>query len=161
MRIAIVVLLALCACKGQKKVLFQPAFVPGPQTIVYKTKADYSKLVPVLLSDDKSQIISYPHPKDIKLGETLALPTALSKGYLLDNRGIGPNVAFLKITYEEYAKREEAPSLAEMEAMIIDKDPLLELCNCGNSKVFTDKVNQLNDVIEAGKLGTTCRVIKP
>jgi hypothetical protein len=113
-----------------------------------------------LLSDDKTEIISYPHPKDLKVGEALALPTSLKNGYLLDNRGIGTNVAFLKMTYEEYVKLENAPTLKELYELIIDKDPLTELCNCGNSKAFTDKTKQLNKVIEAKKLRTICKPIK-
>jgi hypothetical protein len=160
MRKILVILIAFFACKGQNSKSFVPDFISGPPTIVYKTKGDYNKLVPVLLSNDKSEIISYPHPKDLMVGGQLALPTILEKGYLLDNRGVGENVAFLKMTYEEYSKLENAPSLKEMYSLIIDKDPLMELCNCGNSKVFSDKVNQLNKVIKADILRTTCRTIK-
>lgn len=160
MKKVLAILLVLFACKGQNSKSFVPDFVAGPPTIVYKTKADYHNLVPVLLSSDKSEIISYPHPKDLMVGGQLALPTILEKGYLLDNRGVGENVAFLKMTYEEYSKLENAPSLKELYLLIIDKDPLLELCNCGNSKVFSDKVNQLNKVIKADNLRTTCRTIK-
>jgi ABC-type Fe3+-hydroxamate transport system substrate-binding protein len=104
----------------------------GPPTFVYKTKADYSQNVPVTLSDDKTQIVSYPSPQDIYTNGQLATPTPLSNGYLLDNRGIGANVAFLKMTYTEYSKLKEAPLLKTMYSQIIDKDPLTELCNCGN-----------------------------
>ena len=52
----------LISCKGQQKTEFIADYkMPGPQTIVYKTKKDYYNLVPVLLSDDKTEIISYPH----------------------------------------------------------------------------------------------------
>ena len=53
----IVVLPLLVACKAYKSKHFKPDFSPGPAAIVYKTKADYSKLVPVTLSDDKTEII--------------------------------------------------------------------------------------------------------
>lgn len=162
MKKLVIVLVILAACKGQNKIPFKPDFVnvSAPPTLVYKTKADYNNLVPVLLSDDKTEIISYPHPSDIKVGNALSLPTLLNNGYLLDNRGIGLNVAFLKLTYEEYSKLESAPTLKELYDLIIDKDPLLELCNCGNSKAFTDKKEQLNKVISSKKLRTTCKVIK-
>lgn len=104
----------------------------GPPTFVYKTKADYSQNVPVTLSDDKTAIIAYPSPQDIYINGQLATPTSLSNGYLLDNRGINANVAFLKMTYTEYSKLKEAPLLKIMYSQIIDKDPLTELCNCGN-----------------------------
>jgi hypothetical protein len=134
--------------------------IPGPPALVYKTKADYHLLVPVLLSEDKSEIISYPHPSDMKIGDSHPYPTELNNGYLLDNRGIGMNVGFLSMTYEEYSKLESAPSLAEMYGMLIDKDPLLELCDCGNKNAYTDITSQLNKLIDEGKLRTDCKPLK-
>ena len=162
MKKLLILFLVVAACKGQNKTMFKPDFSnkTSPPTLVYKTKADYNNLVPVLLSDDKTEIISYPHPSDIKLGNALALPNLLKNGYLLDNRGIGLNVAFLKITYEEYAKLENAPTLKELYDLIIDKDPLTELCNCGNRKAFKDKISDLNKIIKAKKLKSICRQIK-
>ena len=149
------------ACKTQNSTTFTPDFeTTAPPVLVYKTKANYNNLVPVLLSDDKSEIISYPHPTDIKSGDTHALPTILKEGYLIDNRGIGKNVAFLKLTYEEYAALSEAPMLKKMYALIIDKDPLIELCNCGNKQAFTNISEQLNTLIKKDKLRTTCKVVK-
>ena len=160
MRKLIVILILFASCKGQNNAPFIPDFITAPATIVYKTKANYNNLVPVLLSDDKKEIISYPHPSDLKVGDALALPTLLKNGYLLDNRGIGVNVAFLKITYEEYNKLEKVPTLNELYDLIIDKDPLVEFCNCGNNKVFTNKKNQINKVIENKKLRVICKSIK-
>ncbi len=154
------ILVILVACKGQNKVAFKPDFITAPPTLVYKTKANYNNLVPVLLSEDKSVIVSYPHPSDIKVGNALALPTLLKNDYLLDNRGIGVNVAFLKLTYKEYAKLENAPSLKVLYELIIDKDPLIEMWNCGNSKAFTDKTKQLNELINNNTLKTICKRIK-
>jgi hypothetical protein len=45
-----------------------------PHLLVYKTKGDYKNYVPVMLSDDKSRIISYPDPKDIKAGGDKLMP---------------------------------------------------------------------------------------
>lgn len=160
MKKLIIVFVILSACKGQNKVTFTPDFITSPPTLVYKTKANYNNLVPVLLSEDKKEIISYPAPSDLKVNGSYALPIVLNKGYLLDNRGIGINVAFLKITYEEYSKLEKAPSLKELYKLIIDNDPLIELCNCGNNKVFTNKTKQINNIIDANKLRTICRPIK-
>jgi hypothetical protein len=158
----VIILLALTAFKCQNKATFKPNFsnIAEPPTVVYKTKGNYNNLVPVLLSDDKLEIISYPHPNDLKVGDALALPTPLSEDYLLDNRGIGPNVAFLKMSYEDYSKLENAPTLKELYELIIDKDPLTELCNCENMKMFNDKTSQLNKLIMAKNLKTTCRQIK-
>ncbi|MDD2631159.1 MAG: hypothetical protein PHX39_00725 [Bacteroidales bacterium] len=123
-------------------------FKEGPQTFIYKTKHDYTKFVPILLSDDKSEIVSYPHPRDVFYKGDLAYPTELKGGYLLDNRGINSNVAFLNITYEDYSKLESAPPLEELEAMILDKNPLVEMYNCGNRFTFKNGASDLNKLIE-------------
>ena len=39
------------------------AAVSSPRVFVYKTKGDYSHLVPVLMDDSRTQILSYPHPR--------------------------------------------------------------------------------------------------
>jgi hypothetical protein len=156
-----VLLLLFAACKGQNKITFTPDFeTPAPPAMVYKTKADYSNLVPVLLSDDKTEIISYPHPGDVKAGDGFLTPTQLTDGYLLDNKGIGGNVAFLNLTYTAYAALENAPTLKEMYALIVDKDPLVELCNCGNKKALSDPKKQLDALIKNKQLRTVCKVVK-
>lgn len=166
--LAIILLCFTISCKTNNKAAqtskmetgFKPEYYPGPHAIVYKTKADYSNNVPVLLSDDKSGIVSYPHPMDIKSGNSYPLPTFLHDGYLLDNRGINKNVAFLKITYEQYAKLAHPLSLQEMTDLIIDKDPLIEMCDCGIRSIFIDLTGQLNQLIDTKKLRTTCKTIK-
>lgn len=134
-------------------------FSQGEPTIVYKTKKDYFDKVPIILSEDKKKIVGYPHPKDIFYKGGLAIPIKLSNGYLLDNRGIRENTAFLNINYEEYSKLTSAPKLDEMEKMIIDKDPISEICNCGNRDQFENKVDELNNLIESNKLNK-CKRIK-
>ncbi|MBS1536485.1 MAG: hypothetical protein JST20_01900 [Bacteroidetes bacterium] len=105
-------------------------------------------------------MVSYPHPKDIALGSGFPFPTLLHEGYLLDNRGIGKNVAFLKWTYEEYSQLTAVPSLDELYGMILDKDPLVELCDCGNKTAFDDAPKQLNQLIDIKKLRKVCKTIK-
>jgi hypothetical protein len=112
----------------------QEAAITGPKLVVYKTKGNYRNLVPVGLSEDRSRIISYPAPTDVKVADGYMKPSKLTKGYLLDNQGIGKNVAFLGITYEEYAKMAQSPSREELYTKIVDKDPLLELYDCGERK---------------------------
>lgn len=170
MRIIIFITLAfLIGCKSNntmKKTRNENAdrfvlqYIPGPQALVYKTKKDYNNLVPVLLSDDKSEIILYPHPKDLMIGSGYPLPTSLNNGYLLDNRGIGKNVAFLKLTYQEYSEFKSLPALDELYGYIIDKNPLTELCDCGNKTIFSDLRKQLNQLIDKGMLRKTCKTIK-
>lgn len=170
MKLITSIILLLClGCKTNNKVMqttneikndFVPVFASGPPVLVYKTKANYNNNVPIILSDDKTEIVSYPHPKDIVKGSGFPLPFILNDGYLLDNRGIGENVAFLKMTYEEYSKLENAPSIKELQDNILDKDPLNELCDCGLKTAFTDENKQLNKLIDDKKIRTTCKPIK-
>lgn len=134
-------------------------FSAGPSTYVYKTSQDYTNNVPVILSEDKSTIIAYPHPKDVYYKGELAYPTVLEDGYLLDNRGISEGVAFLSLTYEEYAKLQQAPSLNELMGLVIDKDPLLELYYCGNRNHFKNEQEALNKLIEGKMLLKKCKPV--
>ncbi len=124
----------------------------GPPVIIYKTKDDYFDKVPVTLSEDKSEIASYPGIKDVFLGGEPAYPTNLNDGFLLDNRGVDKNSAFLNLTYEEYSKLKEVPSLEELNEMIIDRDPFTELYHCGSKFDYKDVVKELNEKIDEGKL---------
>lgn len=126
-------------------------------TLIYKTKADYSQNVPVLLSADKKHIVSYPAPSDLKHADGYATPIPLANGYLLDRRGISPNVAFLKYTYREYAALPAAPSPATLFDSIIDTDPLVELWNCGTSPITTE---QLISIIKSNQLPATFQRLK-
>jgi len=59
---------------------------------------DYSKLVPVTLSNDKTKISSFPHPKDVYYNGELAYPTQLEEGLFIGLiAGFLQNVAFLNI----------------------------------------------------------------
>ena len=78
--------------------------VAGPPTIIYKTKADYAKLVPVGVSQDKKSIVSYPNMTDMLPNN---YPKKLNKGYLFGN--VSVNSGFLKLTMEEYAALKELP----------------------------------------------------
>jgi hypothetical protein len=161
------VVLAGCKChskmaekKQVESTSFKPDFASGPPAIIYKTRADYTDKVPVILSDDKLRIVSYPDPSDLQNVNGYPIPTKLKAGYLLDNRGIGKNVAFLSITYNEYAGMIKSPSIQELYSKIIDKEPLIELCNCGNRKAFKDEVTQINQLIDSKKIRTICNAIK-
>jgi hypothetical protein len=129
----------------------------GTPTIVYKTVADFSDYVPVIMNKQKTEIISYPAPSDIYYEGQFAKPTNLKNAYLLDNRGINENVVFLNYTYEEYSRMDSAPSLSEMKKNIKEKYPLLEMFNCGVRYQYTDIVNELNELIDKGFPG--CNVI--
>lgn len=124
----------------------------GPPTIIYKTTKDYADKIPVTLSEDKSEIVSYPGIKDIYYKGEFAYPTPLNDGYLLDNRGINANTAFLKLTYEEYSKLESTPSKDELFEMIIAPDPITEMYNCGNKFKFKNIEQELNNAIDNKEL---------
>lgn len=46
-----------------------------PPVVVYKTRKDYFKCVPVSLSADKSSVIGYPDPIDLVFENNLGYPT--------------------------------------------------------------------------------------
>ena len=157
MRVAIIIAIYMAGILSQKTNAQSNA---GPHVIVYKTKKNYNNKVPVIISEDKSKIVSYPDPSDIKKENSYPVPTKLKNGYLLDNRGIGVNVAYLKMTYAEFAKLQQAPSLDSMYSMIIDKDPLIEMCDCGSRYAMKDPVKELNALIKKGELRKACKVVK-
>jgi|ERR1043165_4763893 hypothetical protein len=154
-----VAMVAAAACKTK-----QATGQSGNETrkaesaIVYKTKADYSQYVPVTLCADKSSIVAYPGAKDVYYKGKLALPTTLKDGYLLDNRGIGPNSAFLNLTYQQYTQLATIPSLTELYAGIKDKDPFVEIYNLGDRNRFTNEVEEINKIIAKNGLKKFTRV---
>jgi hypothetical protein len=133
--------------------------IPSPPCIVYRMKADYSKNVPVILTPDKRGIQSYPDIKDIYFNGKLSLPVPLVNGYYLDNRGIGPDVAFLDYTYEEFSKLSSTPPATLLMKHILSVDPVAEMYQCGFRSDYTDIEQQLISIITSGKL-TTCKKLK-
>lgn len=131
----------------------------APPVIIYKTKMDFGKNVPVTLSEDKSRVSSYPDKNDLKYKGNFAYPTTLRDGYLLDNRGINEHVAFLDYTYEEFSKLEKTPSATDLMGHIIEYDPLLEMVQCGNRHDYKNLVDELNEKI-AGEGFEGCNKLK-
>ncbi len=129
-----------------------PVTYTGEVAVIYKTKNDYHNLVPVTLNAAKTEIVAYPSPADVYYNGKLAYPIALKNEYWLDNRGIGVNSAFLKITYDKYSKLKQAPLLTEMFEQIEDKDPFVEIYNIGTRSRFTNEVEEINKLIEKGDL---------
>jgi len=135
--------IGLTGCKTQKNTQNPSISMALPPTIIYKTKKNYDKNVAIYLSDDKKKITGYPAPTDVSAG---SYPTVLKNGYLLDNRGIGKNIAFISMTYEEYATLKKVPSIAELESMIIDRDPIKEMYYCNHNLRYSD-IAELEKVI--------------
>lgn len=156
----LLILLAFTSCKaGKKSADAQAMTLPLPaaavaQTVIYKTTRNFDQLVPVVMNENRTEIVSYPAPSDLKHGDELMLPTPLIEGYLLDNRGIHPNTAFISYTYEEYAALPEAPSLETLMSRIVERYPLVELYFCGKRESYPS-VERLNKLIEGGFVG--CR----
>ena len=119
----------------------------GPDAIIYQTKADYNNLVPVILNDEKTKIVSFPAPGDLTYKGQIAIPTILEDGYLLDNRGISENVAFLIITDEAYISMAVTPGKDRLMHKILDKDPLISMYNCGKRQLLKNEVEELNTYI--------------
>lgn len=145
----------LVACRSPKTdTNAQPATqkqaVTSPSIIVYKTRKDYTQLVPVSMNKERTRIVSYPAPTDIITGDKLTLPTPLTDGFLLDNRGITPTVAFLTYTYEEYSKFTVAPSIQVLMEHIADKYPLTLMYECGRRTENNNIVSLLNQIIKDG-----------
>lgn len=151
--ITVVALGAIAACKAKQtaQAVAEVSYT-GEQTIIYKTRTNYSRYVPVTMNADKTEIVAYPAPSDVYRNGKLAYPTPLADGYLLDNRGIGLNSVFLKVTYEEYSKLAQAPSLKEMMDLIVDKDPFLRIYNLGTRSRFKDEVTEINGIISKNEL---------
>ena len=131
----------------------------GPPVYIYKTRNDYYNKVPVILSENKQEIVSYPGVKDVYTGGELAYPTRLEQGYLLDNRGISEHAAFLSLTYEEYSNLPKTPEKEKLYDMILDKDPFTELYHCGSRFDFKELVPEVNKMIAEDKLGA-CEKLK-
>ncbi len=130
----------------------------SPPVIIYKTKKDYSDKVPVTLSDDKSKIISYPDSRDLIRNGELTLPVELHNGFLLDQRGIDRNVAFLSISYGTYTRAMRVYTVQQLYDLILDKDPLIEMYDCGHKSDFKNVVDELNAKIDKGELGSFKRL---
>lgn len=132
--------------------------ISRPPTVIYKMKRDYSRNVPVLLSDDKSEIVSYPHPMDL-IGMTSkeVMPIRLHDGYYLDRRGINKNVAFLTLTYNNYRKLRKPLSIDQIKKVILDKDPLVEFYTCSHLPFNENVVQQANAMIDKNELSKICK----
>lgn len=153
--ISILMIIVLTACNPTKNATIPisgevMSGIPGPKAIIYKTRHDYSNLVPVILSENRKTIVSYPDVKDVFYKGLLAYPTQLKGGFLLDNRGINQYVAFINITFDSYSKLKKTPSADALMKMIVDKNPLKSMYSCGLKPAYQNIEQELNEKIEAG-----------
>jgi hypothetical protein len=138
----------LAACNSSKHSVSEAAAPAANEPfLIYKTVADYSQNVPVILNADKTMIVSYPSPSDVSVNGQLLKPIELENGYLLDRKGISMNVAFTSYTYEAYSKLDVAPSIDKLKDRIIDDDPLLEFYDCSRHLKIKGDINKVNSLI--------------
>lgn len=124
----------------------------GPPTMVYKMKKDYSNLVPVVLNEEKTEILVYPAPKDLyNQKRELRFPLPLDKGFYLDEIGIGLNTAYISLTIDEYAHLLEAPSRDSLFTLIVDHDPFKRMYNLGNRKKYFGNDELVKEIVASGK----------
>lgn len=148
-----IISVASISCSNQQKsttteaVVSTGVGVTGPDAIIYKTRADYRLMVPVIMNAEKTDIVSYPAPGDLKRNRKPALPDQLENGFLFDNRGINENVAFLNYSYAGYIALEKTPSKEELLSRIIDRDPLDVMYNCGKRSAYDNLLEELNAII--------------
>lgn len=151
---------ACCARKTTAVSVNRPSSVKAlPAVIIYKTKANYSMLVPVGMSADKKEIVSYPDPKDVKDDSGFYYPTALKNGYWMDNIGVGVNTAYLGMSLKEYSQLSGPLTLSEMLAMLVDANPFVEMWECGNRGIVS--VDELNELIVNKNIEIRCKRIYP
>jgi len=134
--------------------------MPSPPVIIYKTRNDYYTKVPVILSNDRTRIVSYPDPVDLRINGEFVYPTKLNQGYLLDNRGINQHAAFLKFSYEEYCSMEHIPNVEKLFGFLLDSDPFIEMYQCGNRGDYHEMINEINDLITTGKIKDCKNLLK-
>ena len=121
--------------------------------IVYRTRTDLYRQVPITLNEAKDRVISFPAPSDLYFEGELALPVKLNDGYLLDRRGIGPHTVFTSFTYKEYSRMDAPPSTQELLDSVIDADPFESIYDCGKAGSYQNLLEELNSKIEAGMKG--------
>jgi hypothetical protein len=131
-----------------------------PPTYIYKTRKDYSQLVPVLVSATTKEIYAYPDKKDLLLDGKLRQPSQLIDGYLLDNKGLSKDAAFLKLTYAQYVALDHTPTAKELQELIIDNEPFTELYQCKKNLHSESKLDYFNQLIQNGQLQKECVRIK-
>ncbi|MCK5824123.1 MAG: hypothetical protein KAG96_01820 [Ichthyobacteriaceae bacterium] len=127
--------------------------------VIYKTKADYSNNVPVVMDSSKTKIISYPSMRDVLYNGKVVSPISLKENYLLDNLGVNTNSVYTSYTLKEYSELSVVPTLDVLMKSIIDDDPFLEMFSCGKRNNFTN-VKDVNVLIDDLKLNVNCIKIK-
>ena len=101
------------------------------------------------MNKEKTKVIGFPAPSDLRIKGELQTPRKLDDEFLYDRRGISINTVFLRMTYKEYSELKKPPSVEEMTLMIIDKNPMVELHYCPELKQNSDS-KIMNELIKEG-----------
>lgn len=114
---------------------------------IYKTRYNYSDLIPVVLNDSKSEILSMP-TKEVLINNDGSInhPSQLSNGYLISHDfDFNKNIAFLDLTIEEYINSDKLPNAEEQIKYVKDFEPFRELYifKCDKNKNPVEEVNRL------------------
>jgi len=141
----------MVSCKSTKVCSGMPK--EQAPVIIYKTRLNHDKLVPVTLNNEKNAVISFPAPTDLFFKGELALPVKLRDGFLLDLRGISANTVFTSYTYETYSQMESPPPPQELLRNVIDTDPFESIYDCGKAGGYHNIVKELNAKIRKGMKG--------
>jgi len=145
----VILITAVISCVSTKEVekSISRNYIQNPPLLIYKTKKDYFKNIPIVLTSDKKEIASYPHPIDIFYKNNLAYPTQLVNNYFIDNRGLSVHSVFTNYEYDGFSKLKSVPTEIEFLKNIIDDNPFLELYHCGCRNDYKDEVTTMNQVI--------------
>lgn len=143
----VLVIFAACGARKQNKSIIKDTTISNQLSalVIYKTKKNYSNLVPVTLSSDKKRIVGFPHPVDLKNDSSCNYPTLLFNGYWIDNIGITVNTGYINISLEDYSNLNAPPSVNEMMSKLVDESPFLEIWNCGYGNELN--ISELNRII--------------
>lgn len=86
------------------------------KAMVYRTNVPCPDRVAISLNSARDAVQSFPAPADVS---SESAPLALADGWWLDRRGLGPNPAFIDMSYEQYSRLKEPPSTARLMRMIL------------------------------------------
>lgn len=137
-------LIILSSCQAIDKKNNDISSNPNRSIIVYKTKSNYYDKVPIKLSNDKTNIISYPDPSDLEIGKELKFPIELKDSFYLDRIGISMNTVFTNYSYDDYINLISIPSLNDFMKNIIDFEPFIEIYDFNYLYGDTNLIEKLN-----------------
>ncbi len=160
-QITLLLLILFTACNSLKQnstiINFTPDYSPGTHIIIYKTKKDYSQNLPVLYDEKKQKITKLFSNKELMANGNILYPIPLQKGYWLDRIGIDTTVAYVSFSIQKYTQSMMPITANMLKSKIIDKNPLLEMYDCG--KIKGDTIKIINEIIKNGML-KKCKRLK-